>query len=172
MTEIYKLIEEYPNYEVSNLGNVKSLNYRGSGKERLLIPSNKNIRDHNDYKQVFLFNENGGKKFSVHRLVALAFIPNPNGYTDVNHKDENPSNNRVENLEWCSHLYNLNYGTIKNKMRQSHKRKVVQLSKDGEVIRVFDSIKEAEEILKISNISGCCRGKYKTAGGYKWEYAA
>lgn len=167
MTETYKTIEGYPNYEISNLGNVKSKNYKRSGKEQILKPTDK----HNGgYTQVQLFNENGSKKFSVHRLVAEAFLPNPNGYTDVNHKDENPSNNRVSNLEWCSHLYNLNYGTIKDKMRESHKRKVVQMSMNEEVIRVFDSVKEAQDTLKISNISSCCRGKYNSAGGFKWKY--
>ena len=105
---MYEMVKNYPNYSVNSLGEV--FNNRTGRK---LKPSiNKG------YSLVYLYNENGRKCFLVHRLVAETFIPNENQYPEVNHKDENPQNNRVENLEWCTSKYNNNYGTHKEKIRQ------------------------------------------------------
>lgn len=113
-------------YQVSNLGNVKSLpkytyskGYPQLRKEKLLKPG-KTGKRHN-YLAVVL---NDGKQYKVHRLVAQAFIPNPNNFPQVNHKDENPANNSVDNLEWCSNQYNCKYsGRPKTKL---HKQKLRQ----------------------------------------------
>ena len=118
---------------------------------------------------------------SVHRLVAMAFIPNQNGLPQVNHKDENPSNNRVDNLEWCTASYNATYGGRNKRMLEARmknngpkKEKAVCGVRGTEKV-YFDSIASAarETGIDFSNIAKCCRGNCynKTAGGYRWEYA-
>lgn len=120
MEEIWKEIEGYEGkYEVSNLGNVRSLNYNGTGEIKLL----KQYICHNRYEQVNLYKNGKPKHHLVHRLVARAFIPNPNNYKEVNHKDENPANNNVNNLEWCTREYNNNYGTRNKRAGESKKGK-------------------------------------------------
>ena len=106
MKEIWKDIPEYEGlYQVSNLGNVRSLNYNRTGEIKLLKQGNVN-----GYKVVILYKDGKKKNYLVHRLVAIAFLPNPNNLPIINHKDENPSNNNVNNLEWCTQAYNTNYG--------------------------------------------------------------
>ena len=95
-------------YKISSYGKVKSLKHKD---EKLLKPS----YDKDGYKQVILCNNGKGKKWFIHRLVAIHFLPNPNNLPQVNHKDEDKANNVVENLEWCTCKYNINYGTAKNK---------------------------------------------------------
>ena len=112
----------------------------------------------------------------LHRIVAEAFIPNPNNFPFVNHKDENINNNTASNLEWCSPSYNVNYGTAS--LRKSEKltngiqsKPVLQFSKEGHLIKEFPSIHEAQRVgFDTSAISKCCMGKYKTHKGYIWKY--
>ena len=116
----------------------------------------------------------------VHRLVAEAFIPNPNGFKEVNHKDENSLNNQVDNLEWCTRKYNLNYGSRNKRSSESRmnnpitSKPIIQMKPDGTVIRTFPSIREAARYLgdvkKDCNILRVCQGKFKTSNGYKWSY--
>lgn len=121
MIEIWKDILGYEGlYQVSNLGNVRSLNYRRSGKTKLLKQGTDN-----GYKRVELSKNGKKKKYWVHRLVAIAFISNPNNYKEVNHKDEDKSNNNVNNLEWCTREYNNNYGTRNKRTSESHKGKIL-----------------------------------------------
>lgn len=142
------------------------------------------------YKSVELFNKNGSKRFWVHRLVAQAYIPNPDNLPQVNHKDENPSNNSVDNLEWCTAKYNMNYGngakTRHNKIDYTTPERkalaikngkmackpVIQLSLSGEIIARYESIREAEATFtnKHTHISECCKGKRKTSNGYMWKH--
>lgn len=166
MEEIWKDIDE--NYQVSNLGRVKSLRY---GKERILKP----IKNTYGYLQVCL----NSKKYSVHRLVAKYFIPNPNNLQEINHKDENPQNNVYSNLEWCDRKYNCNYGTYKERvsttqLNDANKSKQVnQYSKDGKtLIKTFPSTMQVQREYGYSNqhISDCCNGKLKSAYGFRWEY--
>ena len=181
MTEVWKPIiikkngEVYDftgKYEVSNHGRVKSL-HRG-GMRILKIKPNKQ-----GYKQARLQKNGKDKLFSVHRLVATAFIPNPDNLPVVNHIDENPSNNRVDNLEWCTQQHNTQHSSHKWKekskpeeWKQSIKRagnpnaKKVICLETGEI---FSCIKEAHEKYG-GDIGGCCRGVKKTAGGYHWMY--
>lgn len=109
-------------------------------------------------------------KFLIHRLVAMAFIENPNNYNIVNHKDENTTNNNFRNLEWCTQKHNLNYGIMKT-CRNSE---VIQMNDDYSVIKQWDSIKDASEFLNISSssISQCCRGIINHACGFRWKYVA
>lgn len=117
MKEMWKDIPGYEGlYQVSNLGNIRSLKYAGGNKVKLLKQATTN-----GYKQVQLSKNGKGKNHLVHRLVAIAFIPNPNNLPVVNHKDENPSNNNVDNLEWCTQEYNINYGTRNERASESMK---------------------------------------------------
>ena len=164
MTEVWKDVNGYEGlYQVSTLGNVKSLNYSRTRKERNLIPALKK-----GYLSVQLCKEVNVKEFRIQQLVADAFISNPNGYKFVNHKDENKQNNCVDNLEWCDTKYNCNYGT-RNK-RIAEKRSIAIYC--VELDKVFQSTREVERITGIANssISKCCKGKLKSAGGYHWEY--
>lgn len=113
----------------------------------------------------------------IHRLVAESFLPNPQGLKEVNHKDEDKTNNRVDNLEWCTHLYNINYGSAKSRISVSHlsggfgKKPIAQI-KDGVVVKQFNSAADAERETGIdaSAIRKVClkRPRFKTAGGYEW----
>ena len=115
-----------------------------------------------------------GKQYkkAVHRLVAEAFILNNNNFPQINHKDENPSNNNVNNLEWCDNWYNSHYGNHIENSRRGHFKKVNQYDRNGNFIKLWNSIVEASEKLKIdkSSISAVCKRKRKTAGNYVWEY--
>lgn len=182
--EVWKNIEGYEElYQVSNFGRVKSLNYKRSGKERIL----KQQPNNNGYLIVGLCKNNICKKFLVHRLVAQMFIPNNQNLFYVNHKDENPKNNHVDNLEFCSHEYNMNYGTILERKRESMKGKhhyhteetkrkmskpILQYTKDGVFIREWIGINTASRELNIDNgdICRCCKGQQKSAGNYIWKY--
>lgn len=160
-------------YQVSNLGNVKSLNYNKTGEARLLKPN----KTKNGYLQVALCKNNQRKMKLIHVLVAEAFIPNPSGLPQVNHKDEQKNNNCVDNLEWCDAKYNINYGT--HNQRSAEKRRGVYgrnktckpvICVETEII--YSGAYEAEQKTGISNgnINQACQGKRKTAGGYHWSY--
>lgn len=121
------------------------------------------------YFKVRLCKDELNRQVAVHRLVAEAFLPNPQNLPQINHKDENKKNNCADNLEWCDAKYNLNYGEHNKKVARSHCKKVYCVELD----RVFESAKSAAMQLGLfdSNIAKCCKGKYKTTGGYHWEYA-
>ena len=171
-------------YQIDENGNVKSLNYRGNTKtEHLLKP----IKRENGYLYVDLYDFDGKHhKENIHRLVAETFIENPNNLPCVNHKDENKENNSVNNLEWCTHKYNSNYGTNPQKMSNNAKNnptwqiavekskiKVNQYDLDGNYIKTWNSFAEIAQYFNItnaSNIVACCKGKKKTSYGYKWSY--
>lgn len=160
MMEIFKDIEGYEGYQVSNLGRVKSFK---RGKEKFL----RNKRN-KGYIFVFLYKEGKRKECSVHRLVANAFLPNPDNLPQINHKDEDKSNNNVDNLEWCSASYNMNYATrplIASKT-------VYQYSLNGEFVAEYPSTMEVQRQLGFAHthISYCCNGKRKQAYGYIWRY--
>lgn len=172
MEEVWKDIEGYSGkYKVSNLGNVKSNLYRAQRKLLTKIVS---------YKGYLRVRLPDGLKY-VHRLVAQAFIPNPNNLPQVNHKNEDKTDNRVTNLEWCSLLYNIKYGT--GIERRSYKRTllrngtssipVVQFDLQGNYIAEYLSAKEATRHLSLkssSNITKCCKNQRKSAYNFKWKY--
>lgn len=124
------------------------------------------------YKRVNLFLDGGRHEELVHRLVAEAFIPNPNNYPCVNHKDEIRTNNTVDNLEWCDYQYNNTYGTrIKHSVKKQS-IKVVQYTLDGRIVSEYPSINEAGRKTGISagHICHVCKGIRPTAGGFIWSY--
>ena len=153
-------------YQVSNTGKVKSLNYKKTGKEKIL----KLQTDKNGYLFVGI-TKNGKRKYKkTHRLVAEAFLDNPNNLPQVNHKDENKENNCITNLEWCTNEYNHNYGTRNIRSKISQSKTVVAYKNGVEVLR-FSSTAEAQRNgYNSGNISCCCRGIYKQYKGFKWQY--
>ena len=181
MTEIWKDIKDYEGlYQVSNKGRIKRVerdyickHYAGGNskytlKEQILKPRKSNT----NYLQVGLVKNKKQKHFSIHKLVANAFIENPNNYKIINHKDSNIENNNVENLEWCTQSYNIQYAYNNKTKTPPNMRKILQL--DNEIIiNEFTSMMEAQRItgIKYENISKCCRNLRNKAGGYKWAYA-
>lgn len=169
MEEIWKEIQGFEGlYQVSNFGRIYSCRFK---KIKKLINNGR-------YFQTTL-SKNGIKiEPCVHILVAEAFIPNPNNLPEVNHKDENGFNNNVDNLEWCTHQYNCNYGTrnkrISNAQKNDPKRskQVAQYSIDGNLVKVWQSLIEINRQLGYShgNIGQCCNGKRKTAYSFLWKY--
>lgn len=165
--EIWKSVDGFEGlYEVSNLGRVKSLK-RNTATNKVLKP-----HDTKKYLQVCLCKNGIKKDMLIHRLVAEAFIDNPNNLPEVNHKDENKYNNVAENLEWISKIENLTYGTRLERIGIAKSKAVKAFNENGELIAEYKSIKEAAEMNGISsiNISRCCRGIYKKSGGYVWEF--
>ena len=175
--EHWKAIAGYEGiYEVSDLGRVKSLNYNHTGNEKILKPG----KAAGGYLFVILCKDCHTKHLLVHRIVAEAFILNPQGLETVNHKDEVKTNNTVSNLEWMSIKDNNNYGTHNKRSSEARlnhpafSKKVQMFDKStGELLATFPSIHEAERVTGIaqSHISKCCLGKRKSAGGYKWRYS-
>ena len=173
MREEYRPVVGYEGlYEVSNMGNVKSLNYNGTGKERIL----KAGKTDRGYLKVSLYQDGKIKQCYVHRLVAEAFIPNPNNLPIINHIDENKENNCMDNLEWCSVLYNNTYNGRANKVGKKVGKKlskpVLAIDKRTGLILEFVSSREAERETGIdhSSITKCCNGKMNSCGGFYWMY--
>lgn len=167
---------DIPNYEglyqVSNLGRVKSLNYNHTKQEKILKQAN-----NKGYLYVLLYNQKKRTLHKIHRLVATAFIPNPNNLPFINHKDENPLNNRADNLEWCTAAYNSNYGTNiqrrskKLTNRQDLSKQVFQYDFEGKIIKIWQSTHECSRNgYNQGNVAACCRGKLKQYKGYIWSY--
>lgn len=179
MAEVWKPIEGYEGYyEVSNMGRVRSIErtarfVSAKGEEcsrkvrERILQGTENCID--GRISVMLSKKGATKRISVHRLVAIAFCENPHGYTEVNHIDENPRNNRADNLEWCTRDYNMHYGTIQERVYDKSKRPIRAVSVKGDEIR-FNSIAAAERIGFVKTTilksikTGCMyRGLY-------WEY--
>lgn len=141
--EIWKDILGYEDkYQVSNYGNVRSLNYLNTGSTKIMKGNTAGI-----YTTIGLCKNNKVETKYIHRLVAEIFIPNPNNYPCINHKDENPRNNRVENLEWCTHKYNCNYGNHNKKLSRSRKGK--NTGKDNPMYGKHHTRETKEKISKV-----------------------
>ena len=179
MKEVWKDVQGYEGiYQVSNFGRVKSLprkvqNWNSNRflKETILTQS---VTQSRDYPLIRLCKDGKIKYVSVHRLVAMTFIPNPNNFPMINHKDENKQNNRADNLEWCDHLYNVHYGTGIQRSAMNKCKPVLMIdATTKEVIKTFGSAREAfsETGISYKSISLACHKKYKKAGGYIWKFA-
>lgn len=181
MGDKHKKIDGYPDYDIYSDGRVFSRK-----TNRFLTLS----KDSSGYLSVEISKGTGAsrRRVLVHRLVAQAFLKNPNNYPVVNHKDETRTNNNVENLEWCTYAYNVNYGTAPAR-RIAHtdftkeiykinarkygaitSKKVIQLTKENVFVSEYKSIHEAGRRTKINmqHIGECAHGKRKSAGGYRW----
>lgn len=132
------------------------------------------LKNSGGYVLVALCKEGKQKTFKVHRLVAQAFLDNPNNLPQVNHRDEDKTNNCVNNLEYCDSKYNINYGNHNEKMAKSKSIPILQFTLDDEFVRRWDGIRQVERELGISHnlICSCLKGRYKTAGNFRWCYAA
>lgn len=181
MKEIWKPVRNYEGlYEVSNMGRVKSverMKWCGKGyykaPERIL----KLKKRKDGYLQIKLHKDGAEKVYLVHRLVSEAFIPNPNNLPEVNHKDEDKTNNHIDNLEFCSRLYNNTYnGRAKKagkKLAEKLSKPVYSISKESGLITYWKSATVASRQIGISqsNICACLKGKRKSAGGFYWQYS-
>lgn len=206
--EKWKEIKGYEGlYQVSNFGNIKSMPRTIVTNNRFgkmtKCTKNREIKPHlnkkTGYYQVLLSKNKKTKMFLLHRLVAETFIPNMDNKPQINHINGIKTDNRIENLEWCTCSENIKHAFANNlshsnfkvqsgskhhffgkhhsieskqKMKESHYKKVIQYDKNNNLIKIWNGIKQIEEELNINdgNISQCCRGKRKTAGGYIWRY--
>lgn len=185
MNEIWKPIPNYEGfYEVSNLGRIRRVEHQDKNghtyRMRILKPANTGT----GYKHVHLSKNGNTKWFQVHRLVAEVFCEKPNGMDVVNHLDNDPSNNRADNLEWTDYKGNMQHASKQGRMGwqpenlakacETKKIPVIAISKNGKKQR-FESSAEAARKLGVqrSHIAACCRQEYgyKTVGGYRFEYA-
>lgn len=180
--EIWMPVQYNPlGYEISSLGRIKAI-AKWNAKNQYL--NAKILKQHDrggGYLNVLFWNNKKTKRFSIHRLVAIHFIPNMENKKEVNHKNGNPSDNKIENLEWCTpsenilHSYrelnrqNANKGKV-GKIRNDS-RSVVQMTVDGNILNIYPSIKIASlnTTALWANIDKCINGKRNTAGGFKWK---
>lgn len=191
MIEIWKTViikgETYDNYQVSNLGRLMSLNYRGTGRAELMNPF-----ENNGYLRIELRKNEKKDKFLIHQLVAQAFLPNPENKPFINHKIEGDEGKKINivylnedgsidekksTIEWVTAKENCNYGTCIQRVAKANtngkkSKKVLQFSLSGEFIREWPSLHECSRNgYDFRNVSACCRGKIKSAYGFKWQYA-
>lgn len=194
--EIWKDIEGFEGkYQISNLGNVRSLCFRNQKLVKNLTQKTNN----QGYKLVQLCERKRNMPFLVHRLVAMAFVDNPNNYPIVNHKDENPLNNQANNLEWCTYSYNTTYSmnihperrTInannlekyspRNKKGVPHKynNRIAVVDENNKVLSIYENAATAAKVLKLQtcNVLEVCKankkrqiGKKRRTGGYIFEF--
>ena len=171
-------------YKVSNLGKILSLNYKNTGKAELMTP----VEMPNGYFQVGLSKNKEYKMCYVHRLVAETFLPNPENLPEVNHIDEDKTNNFVflnedgsvdkekSNLEWKTHKDNINHGTRNERVSKTltngkKSKRVLQLSLSGDLIKEWESARECgRNGFDQGNVSRCCNGKQKTHKGFRFMY--
>lgn len=194
--EIWKDIEGYEGkYQISNFGNVKSLRFRNQKSSKNLTPRTNN----QGYKIVGLNEKRKSKFVLIHRLVAVAFVDNPNNYPIVNHKDENPLNNHADNLEWCTYSYNRIYSmdihperrkelaeklvkcSPRNKKGVPHKynNRVAVVDENNNAVNVYENAATAAKTLKLQtcNVLEVCKtnktrkiGNKRRTGGYIFEF--
>lgn len=184
--EIWKDIEGYDGkYMISSFGRVKSIWRNNQYKSQIGSPTFLTPTTHKQgYLWVSLVKDGKSKAHFIHRLVAQAFIPNPDNLPQVNHKDEDKTNNMVwvnedgsidydkSNLEWCDAKYNSNYGTRNERCKKKIAKPIIQTTLDGKFVKEYSSMSEAEKIdgYDSAYISLVCNGKRKSAYGYKWHF--
>lgn len=167
-------------YMVSNTGKIKALpkfhktnkDYSSIGymqKEKILSVY---YDKKSGYGRIGLTKNGKTNRKYIHRLVAEAFIPNPENKSEVNHIDENKENNNIENLEWCDRKYNNNYGNRNKYVSKKLSKSIIQKDLNNNIIKIWDSISDVGKELEIStsHISSCCNKKRHTTGGFRWEF--
>ena len=178
---------KYENYQVSNYGRLKNLNYRNTGRERMMNP----WEDKDGYFKIGLRKNKKTDFILVHRLVAQTFLPTPENLPQVNHKidtkegktinmvifnDDGSINKEKSTIEWCDGKYNHNYGTINERISKANtngklSKPVLQFTIDGEFVREYPSVRECERNgFDHSSVIRCCNGKQKTHKGFKFMY--
>ena len=160
--ETFVKIEGFENYEISNLGKVRNI------KSGIML---KPWITKDGYLRHCLYKHNKRKNLLLHRIIATSFIDNHEEKPCVNHIDENKLNNDLSNLEWCTERENVIHGTRTKRAAEKLSKKVIQLDLNDNVLNEFESMRQAERETGVSvgNISSCCNGKTKSAGGYKWR---
>ena len=162
MTENWKVVNGYPLYEVSDLGRVRRIS---TGK---VLKQSNNI---DGYKVVTLYNNKVPKQFRVHRLVAMAFIPNPEDKPVVNHLDEVVYNNEVSNLEWATVKENTNHGNCLEKRAKAFGKPVIGVNiKDGSILKFPSASEAGRNGFSQAHVSSVCNGKETQHKGYMWKY--
>jgi len=160
MEEVWKDIPNYEGiYKISNLGRIMN------SKNRILT-----TKTTGNYNHIILCKNGSRKNFTIHKLVAMAFIPNPNNYSCINHINENSRDNRVDNLEWCTQTYNINYGARTKKVIEKQSIKISQYDLDGNYIRDWNCINDAIREYNNYHIVNVLKGNRKKASGYIWKY--
>lgn len=171
--EVWKNINNFPNYQVSNYGRIKSFK-----NQKCIIL--KCVKKKTGYLEVVLSKRQIKKYSRIHRLVANAFIPNLNNYLEINHKNANKQDNKVNNLEWVTHVRNIQH-SVENKLRGKYigkdiynARKVYQYDLNYNFIKEWDSVADIKRALGYStgSIICCClkKPRYKTSHKYIWSY--
>lgn len=182
--EVWKEVKGFEGlYEVSNKGRVRSLDRMVRNREHDYHAKGRILKLYtksSGYVFVRLADNGKIKTLYVHRLIAEAFLLNPSNQSQINHKDENKANNLLENLEWCSASYNINYGDRSMKVTRTKnkngsigaERQVVKYDLNDRFLEEYASVKIAAENNGVfrSNIYKCCCGKYKQTGGFKWKF--
>lgn len=178
MEEIWKDIKGYEGlYQVSNLGRVRSLDrivvYSRNNaihlhKGKVLIPTLNSF----GYCRLNLYKNGKNKNVAIHQLVAQAFISNPNNLPQINHRNEIKTDNRVENLEYCTAKENQNYGSCIERRAKKHFKSIFQLDLSSKLLKEWNSITQITQTLGYNKscISETCRGNQNTAYGFKWYY--
>ena len=166
MTEEWKIIKDFPNYMVSNLGNVKSLNYENLQKVKILKPMKQK-----SYYIVRLYKNKKWKDFFIHKLVADMFLKKPKYAECVNHINGNKLDNNVNNLEWCTHSYNTKEA-YRLGLKKPNSKPIKQLNNNFETIAIWNNAYEVNKKLGYnpSHINEVCNGKRRSANGYIWAF--
>ena len=176
-SETWKDVVDYEGlYKVSDKGNVYSVARKDSiGRKlggRILKPG----YDRDGYLRVYLCKNGKRKTRFIHRLVAGAFVPNPNGYSEINHRDENKVNNYANNLEWCTRRHNVNHGTMIERSAQARSKKVKAINiKTNEVITFNSTVEAGRKGYDQGGVAKACKGTYNVGGGnlyrnHRWYY--
>ena len=183
MIEIFKDIKDLEGkYQVSNFGQILSLNYHQTGKSKLLCLT----EDKDGYLRVGFWKNGKSKMFYVHRLVAEAFLPNPDNKPQINHKIEGDEGKKINmvffnedgtvdeeksTIEWVTAKENNNYGTRTKRLAKAQSKPVLQFTLDGKFVREWESFSDCEKNgFCASHICKCCQGKRKTHKGFRWKY--
>ncbi|MEY4714754.1 NUMOD4 domain-containing protein [Lacticaseibacillus paracasei] len=172
-TEVWKDIEGFEGlYQVSNMGRVRSLDRKDAQGHRIKGTVLAGSLNGKGYLRVGLCRDGDVEYKSIHRLAAKAFLDNPDNLPQVNHKDENKTNNAVSNLEWCTALYNNTYGAHSKRIAKALERPIYVVTSSGHRY-FFDSTKKAVELLELKNgaVSRCLHGKLKHHGSFSFERA-